>query len=201
MQTSNEQFNQMSQAVRELSHALVQANTDLQRAMRRQRWLVLGVVFLCAFAIYLPKEPRASAFAPATTQSTLQTVQLDPQSREALRTALLEQLPEGQRKRLEAFEQQVKWVSQYMQTWDKGMEGAIVALMLYEIGHSMESVPDMNEQMKVMNSLMNAMPVMATEMQRMNANMSVITANMGVMTQNMDSTMGRMGRSMPWMPW
>jgi hypothetical protein len=56
------------------------------------------------------------------------------------------------------------------------MEGAVVALMLYEIGHSMESVPDMNDQMKVMNSLMKAMPVMATEMQRMNANMSVITA-------------------------
>lgn len=201
MQTSNEQFIQMSQTVRELAHALAQANTDHQRAMRRQRWLVLGVALLCAFAVYLLKEPRASAFAQTTPPSMFQTAPLDPQTREARRAALLAQLPEDQRNRLEAFEQQVKWVSQYMQTWDKGMEGAVVALMLYEIGHSMESVPDMNDQMKVMNSLMKAMPVMATEMQRMNANMSVITANMGVMTQNMDSTMGRMGRSMPWMPW
>jgi len=35
-------------------------------------------------------------------------------------------------------------------------------------------------------------------MQRMSANLAVITANMGVMTHNMDSTMGRMGRMMPW---
>ena len=201
MQTSNEQFIKMSRTVRELAQALAQANTDHQRAMRRQRWLVLGVAFLCAFAVYLLKEPGASAFAQTTPPSTLQTTPLDPQSREARRAALMEQLPEDKRKRLEAFEQQVEWVSQYMQTWNKGMEGAVVALMLYEIGHSMESVPEMNEQMQVMNSLMKAMPVMATEMQRMNANMSVITANMGVMTQNMDSTMGRMGRSMPWMPW
>ena len=201
MQTSNEQFIQMSRTVLELAQALAQANSGHERAMRRQRWLLLGVAMLVSFAVYLPKEPSASAFEQMTTQSTLQPAQLDPQSRAALRAALWEQLPEGDRKRLEAFEQQVKWVSEYMQTWDKGMEGAVVALMLYEIGHSMESVPEMNEQMKVMNSLMKAMPVMATEMQRMNANMSAITANMGVMTQNMDSTMGRMGRSMPWMPW
>jgi hypothetical protein len=36
------------------------------------------------------------------------------------------------------------------------------------------------------------------EMPRMNANITVITANMGIMTHNMDSTMGRMGRWMPW---
>jgi hypothetical protein len=201
MQTSNEQFIQMSQTVRELAQALAQANSDHERAMRRQRWLFFGVALLFAFAVYLPKEPRASAFDQLTAQSTPQPAQLDAQSRAARRAALWEQLPEGERKRLEAFEQQVKWVGEYMQTWDKGMEGAVVALMLYQIGHNMESVPEMNEQMKVMNSLMKAMPVMATEMQRMNANMSAITANMGVMTQNMDSTMGRMGRSMPWMPW
>ena len=51
-----------------------------------------------------------------------------------------------------------------------------------------------------MNSLMRSLPVMTTEMQRMSANIAVTTANMGVMTRDMDSTMGRMGRMMPWMP-
>ena len=149
----------------------------------------------------MTKEPNATAFAQMPEQLTPQTEKLDPQTRAAMRETLIKQLPEENRQRLNKFEQEVKWVSQYMQTWDKGMEGAVVALMLYNMGTSMESVPRMHDQMKIMNSLMNAMPVVATEMQRMNANMSVITANMGVMTHNMDSTMGRMGRSMPWMPW
>jgi len=201
MQTTNEQVIQLSQAVRELAQTLAQTESHHERTMRRQRWLLLGVAVLFAFAFYLTKEPGAAAFAEVPTQLTRQAAQLDPQSRAAMRAALMEQLPEGKRQRFEGFEQQVRWVSQYMQTWDQGMEGAVVALMLYNIGKSMDSVPEMNEQMKVMNSSMNAMPVMATEMQRINANMSLITANMGVMTHNMDSTMGRMGRSMPSMPW
>ena len=200
MQTTNEQFILMNQTVRELAEALAQTNSHHERAMRRQHWLLLGVAMLFAFMFCITKEP-GTAFAQVPAKMTPQTAQLDPQSRAAMREALMEQLPEENRQRLAEFEQQVKWVSQYMQTWDQGMQGAVVALMLYNMGRSMESVPEMNEQMKVMNSLMTAMPVMATEMQRINANMSVITANMGVMTHNMDSTMGRMGRSMPWMPW
>jgi hypothetical protein len=157
------------------------------------------MLFLLAF--HMTKEPSATVFAQVPAEFPLQTENLDPESRATMREELIKGLPDEKRQRLDRFEQEVKWVSQYMQTWDKGMEGAVVALMLYKMSNSMESVPQMYDQMKVMNSLMTAMPAMATEMQRMNANMSVITANMGVMTQNMDSTMGRMGRSMPWMPW
>jgi hypothetical protein len=201
MQTPNEQLNEMHQTVRQLAQTFAQTEARHESAMRRQRWLFLLVAMLFALAFYMTKEPSATAFAQVPEQLTPQTVKLDLQTRAAMREELIKQLPEEKRQRLNKFEQEVKWVSQYMQTWDKGMEGAVVALMLYNMGNSMESVPRMHEQMKVMNSLMNAMPVMATEMQRMNANMSVITANMGVMTHNMDSTMGRMGRSLPWMPW
>jgi hypothetical protein len=201
MQTSDEQFIQMNQTVRDLAHALAQTNADHERAIRRQRWLLLGVIMLGAFAFYLTKDSGVTAYAQAPAQLMPQTAALDPQARAALREELMKQLPAENRQRLEQFEQEVKWVNQYMQTWDTGMEGAVVALMLYKMGKSMESVPEMYDQMKVMNTLMNAMPVMATEMQRMNANMAAITADMGVMTQNMDSTMGRMGRSMPWVPW
>ena len=201
MQPTNEQFIQMNQTVHQLAHTLAQTEARHERAMRRQRWLLIGVVTLFAIMFYVSKEPGSSAFAQVPAQPDASTAQLDPQARAATRNALIGQLPEEQRQRLEDFEQEVKWVSQYMQTWDEGMAGAVVALMLRNMANSMESIPKMHEQMQVMNSLMNAMPVVATEMQRMNANMSVITANMGVMTNNMDSTMGRMGRSIPWMPW
>jgi len=194
MQTTNEQFMQMNQTVRELAHTLARTEDRHERAMRRQRWLLLAVVTLFAVMFYTGKGSGLSAFAQAP-------VQPDPQSRTVSRDALIAQLPEKKRQKLEEFEQQVKWVHQYMQTWDEGRAGAVVALMLSNMATSMEAVPKMHEQMGVMNSLMNSMPVVATEMQRMNASISVIANNMGVMTHNMDSTMGRMGRAMPWTPW
>jgi ADP-ribosylglycohydrolase len=121
-----------------------------------------------------------------------------PQSSAAKRKALIAQLPEEKRQEIEEFQQRVEWVSQYMQTWDEGQAGAVVALMLSRIGDNMDAVPKMHQEMKTMNSLMKSMPIVAVEMQRMNANISLITANMGVMTHNMDSTMGRMGRWAPW---
>ena len=201
MQTTNEQFIQMNRTLHQLAHTLAQTGVRHERAMRRQRWLLIGVATVFAVMFYVSKAPGSSAFAQVPGQSDAATAQLDPQARAAAREALIEQLPEEERQRLKVFEQEVIWVNQYMQTWDEGMAGAVVALMLSNMANSMEAVPKMHEQMQVMNSLMNAMPVVATEMHQLNANMSVITANMGVMTHNMDSTMGRMGRSMPWMPW
>lgn len=121
-----------------------------------------------------------------------------PQSSAARRKALIAQLPEEQQQEMEEFQQRVEWVSQYMQTWDEGQAGAVVALMLSRIADSIDAVPQMHQEMKTMNSLMQSMPIVAVEMQRMNANISLITANMGVMTHNMDSTMGRMGHRAPW---
>jgi hypothetical protein len=198
MHTTNQQLSEMHQTVRKLAQTLVQAEARHERAMRRQRWLFLLFAMLFSLLLYMTKESGAIVYAQAPAQLPSHAQNLDPESRAAARDELVKGLPDDKRQRLDRFEQEVKWVSQYMQTWDKGMEGAVVALMLYKMSNSMESVPRMFDQMKVMNSLMTAMPLMATEMQRINANMSVITANMGVMTRNMDSTMGR---SMPWMPW
>jgi hypothetical protein len=156
---------------------------------------------LFAVVLHMARSPGATAFAQVPAQLPTQTAQLDPQTRAAMRETLIDQLPEETRQRLAEFEQQVEWLGKYMQTWDEEQAGAVVALMLKRIGDSMDAVPKMHQEMQVMNSLMNSMPVVAAEMQRMNANMTVITANMGVMTHNMDSTMGRMGRSMPWAPW
>lgn len=201
MPTTNQQLDEMHQTVRQLVQTLAQTEARHERAMRRQRWNFVVFVMLLGLAFYMTNDPGAALFAEVPAQSPPQAETLDPESRAKMREELIKVLPDEKRQRLDRFEQEVNWVSQYMQTWDQGMEGAVVALMLYKMSNSMESVPQMFEQMKVMNSIMTAMPLMATEMQRINANMSLITANMGVMTRNMDSTMGRMGRSMPWMPW
>lgn len=201
MQTTNEQFTEMHQTVRQLAQTLAQAEVRHDRTMRRYRLLWLGIMAQFVAILYISGGSGPTTFAQTDPQYEMPTAQLDPQSPSAQREALKARLPEEMRQRLAGFEQQVEWVSQYMQTWDEGQAGAVVALMLHRIGNNMDAVPKMHQEMKTMNSLMSSMPIVATEMQRMNSNMSVITANMGLMTHNMDSTMGRMGRMGRWMPW
>ena len=197
MQTSNEQLAEMQQAIGLLARTLAQTETRHQRAMRRQQWFLIAIAAILATTFYLGRGGAPTAFAQSG-MPTAAKPQIDPQAREAMRATLKAQLPEEQQRKLVEFEQQVQWISQYMQTWDEGQAGAVVALMLSRIGDNMDAVPEMRDEMHVMNGLMRSMPTVAGEMQRMNANIAVITANMGVMTHNMDSTMGRMGRWMPW---
>jgi hypothetical protein len=62
---------------------------------------------------------------------------------------------------------------------------------LKEVLNALRSVPEMNTNMEYMNA----------NMEDMNAHMYYMMRNMGVMTGDMDSTLGRAGRNMPWMPW
>ncbi len=62
--------------------------------------------------------------------------------------------------------------------------GAMIMLMLHDMKVALELVPQMASDMRSMSMVA----------QEMNHKMTVITFNV-------DSTMGRMGRSMPWFGW
>ncbi len=147
---------------------------------------------------YLGGQFGRTALAQTPPPAMPSAGEFSPQRAAAEREALLSQLDDEARAEIEAFEQQVKWLGRYMQTWDERQAGAVVALMLARIAANMDTMPEIHEEMQTMNSFMQAMPVVAAEMQRMSAHLAVITANMGIMTRNMDSTMGRMGRMAPW---
>ena len=198
MQTASEQLTEMYITVHQLARALAQTEARHERTMRSYRLLWLGIVSMFVAMLYIIGGSGPSAFAQTEPAQGMSAAQQQSPSAAEKRKALIAQLPEGKRQEIEEFQQRVEWVSQYMQTWDEGQAGAVVALMLSRIGDNMDAVPKMHQEMKTMNSLMKSMPIVAVEMQRMNANISVITANMGVMTHNMDSTMGRMGRWAPW---
>ena len=82
-----------------------------------------------------------------------------------------------------------------------------VAVILHDMKEMLEAVPRMAEDtrrmstdmhqmmtdMHQMNQKISAVPVMAAEMQSMNV-------KIGIMAHGVDSTMGRAGRMMPWMP-
>ena len=196
MQTTSEQLTEMHQTVQQLLRKLELTEARHERASRRYRLLWLGIMALVVAVLSMSIGSGPTALAQTEPQQGMSAAQL--QSSMAKRKALIAQLPEEKRQKMEEFQQQVDWINQYMQTWDEEQAGAVVALMLSRIGDNMNAVPKMHQEMKTMNSLMKSMPIVAIEMQRMSASMSLITANMGVMTHNMDSTMGRMGRWMPW---
>lgn len=196
--SQGERFDEMHQTVQQLVTALARSEERHERAARRQRWFWLGITTSLLALSYMSGQFGTSAIAQTHNLSQPPAGPVAQSRLIAQRQTLTAQLPQEAQAELAEFERNVEWVGQYLQTWDERQAGAVVALMLQRIGQNMNAMPKIHSEMQTMNTLMQAMPVVAVEMQRMSANLAVITANMGVMTHNMDSTMGRMGRMMPW---
>lgn len=109
------------------------------------------------------------------------------------RDRLLQGLPPAERMRVETFEAQVKWLSEYMSASPDFNAGAAIALFISNMANDMAAVPQMHQEMLTMSTRMAALPAMVLEMQAINAKLAVIATAM-------DSTMGRTGRMLPWMP-
>lgn len=180
----------LEELARILAGELGAARAEARRERRRMRAMIAVLVVLLVGTLWslLPSAP----FAQSQRSPMLQPP-LSPEVRAARRAELIAMLPADRRRELETFEREVDWLSGYMQTWDQGQAGAVVALMLYRMSQSMEKMPSMEQQMRTMSAQMGALPAIVAELSQMNAKMSVITATM-------DSTMGRAGRMMPWMP-
>ena len=178
-------------AVAALTSLVVASEHRAQRLERLSRRLLLAVSILVPLVLFLGLRAVPPALAQARAVADVQ----DDPSRAGRRAELLASLPEMTRNEIEQFERQARWLSEYLRTFGQDFDaGAVVALFLSKMAEDMHAMPNMNREMQTMNANMAAVPAIAVEMQRMNQLMTTIAANM-------DSTMGRMGRSMPWMPW
>lgn len=182
---------ELEHAVRALVEELRTARREARRQGRRLAALTLvGGLLLGALAwSAIPSSSFAQAAQARQTSATV----LTPEGRAARRAELLAMLPAEKRGQLESFEREVDWLTGYMQTWDPGAAGPVVALMLFKMAQSMDTMPSMEQAMHTMSGQMGALPAIVAELSAINAQMHVITASM-------DSTMGRAGRMMPWMP-
>lgn len=173
-----------------LARELAEVQVRCAVLARARRWSLAGLALAAAvgFGAGVYVAGPALAQAPAVARAAQPMPSSAPG---ATREQLLAALPAAERARLDAFEQKVTWVSQYMRSSPQFDAGAAIALFLGDMAKAMESVPQMHAEMQVMNARMNALPFMANEVAGMNAKMGVITADM-------DSTMGRAGRMMPW---
>lgn len=162
----------------------------LERRVHRQSLLIgfLLSVLLLAAGVGLSGAIAGNGGQAGTGQSPMSGQQAVER-----REQLLQMLPEDKRVELEQFEAKLGWLSQYMGTMDNFNAGAAVAMFLSEMSANMSAMPKMHREMQAMNVQMSAVPVMAAEMR-------VINAQLGIITRDMDSTMGRAGRAMQWMP-
>lgn len=181
----------LEETVRLLVDELRAAQVQARRQGRRLRSLSLVLVGLIAVAGWSSEQP----FPPAQAQTPglVPPTPMSPEERAARRADLVASLPDDARRKLETFEREVAWLTSYMQTWEEGQAGPVIAMMLFRMSQNMDAMPSMEEQMRTMSAQMGALPAIVAELNQINAKMHVITASM-------DSTMGRAGRMMPWMP-
>lgn len=190
MNESNVRRRNLATTILALSRELAETQAHCAALARRRRWSLPGLTLAAAlgFGTGLYASNPVDAQGPGATTAPPQPVLSAPSP---TREQLLAALAPDQRTRIEEFEQQVGWLSQYMRSSPQFDAGAAIALFLANMSRSMDSVPKMYAEMQVMNAKMNALPVLANEVAGMHAKMAVIAANM-------DSTMGRAGRMMPW---
>ena len=230
MSDSNEDASQVAAALHRLSAAMeqLQARYDAaERANRRVRIAMLVVLLLLGAALYRTLVPVADQFAKlpqiiSQALPVLRPAKLDPEIAAAERQRLMEALSPEQRARIEIFERDQQWVSDYIAASEGFDPGATIALFLSNMAGSVAVMPDlhaevrtmsdevrsMNNEMRTMNGKMSSIPVLAAEVQGMNGKMSAlpVLANdvkgmhfyMSTMARDVDSTMGEAGRMMPW---
>ena len=171
---------------------LARSETRCRDLERRQRRLYAGFALVLTLSLGATIVGLTGAVAEDRPQERC----AEPTSAADLgarREALLSALPADKRRQVEEFAGQVQWLSEFMRASPDFDAGAAVALFLSMMARDVGAVPGMYQEMQVMNARMAAVPAMAAELQGINAKMSV-------MTSAMDSTMGRAGRMMPWMP-
>jgi len=180
----------LADAVQLLAEELRATRAEARRQRRRLGAMALALGLLVGALGWSLIPASSLAEAPRPSQ---QLSSPSPEERAARRAQLLALLPADKQHQLESFEREVAWVTGYMQTWDQGQAGAVVAMMLFKMAQSMNTMPSMEQQMRTMSGQMGALPAIVAELAQINAKMAVIAASM-------DSTMGRAGRMMPWMP-
>jgi hypothetical protein len=230
MPTLNNESSQVAEALDRLSAAMetLQIRYDAaERAHWQVRIALVVVLILLAGATYKVFSPLAAqlgALPQIISQALpgLRTKILSPDAAATERQRLMQALSPEKRARVEAFEKDQQWISDYIAATENFNPGATIALFLSNMSKSVEVMPDlyaelrsmteevriMNREMRTMNDKMSSIPVLATEVQGMHTQMTALPVlstdvkgmlfYMSIMAKDLDSTMGEAGRMMPW---
>lgn len=230
MPVSNNESSQVAEALDRLSTAMetLQVRYDAtERAHRKVRIALVVVLLFLAGATYNIISPLAAQFGTLTEMVShafpgLKTKPLNHEEAVAERQRLIQVLSPEKRARIEAFEKERRWISNYIAATENFNPGATIALFLSNMSESVKVMPGlynelrvmteevriMNNEMRTMNEKMSYIPVLATEVQGMNTKMAALPVMasdvkgmhfyMSIMAKDLDSSMGKAGRMIPW---
>lgn len=181
-----------AELAQQLSALTALAQQNELRVARLLRWnqrLLLGLSMGVALSVYAAVNVATST--PAQAGNAIAAVAQDAKAVDA-----------GVKRDLEAaragFDQNVERLRADLAAAKQvgGLKSLVV--LMNDIKKALQAMPPMAANMETMakdmhqmNGKMSAVPAMAAQMQQMNANVAV-------MTYGVNSTMGRMGRMMPW---
>jgi hypothetical protein len=218
---------EVTEALNRLSHAMEQLQGSYarsQRANRRLRVAMVIVLLLLAGAAYRVTMPifELTAQIPQLIPQLKKKAILDPEEAREERQRLMEKLTPEQQEAVLRFEEDLEWLSRYLDVYPDFSAGAAVSLFLSNMSGSIKVMPDLYEQVQIMtaevqamnnelhtmNGKMDALPVLAGDVKGMNHQMNALPVlatevkamnfHMSIMSRGMDSTMGEAGRMMPW---
>ena len=218
---------EVTEAINRLSLAMEQLQGSYarsQRANRRLRVAMVIVLVLLAGAAYRVTLPvfELTAQIPQLIPQLKKKAVTDPEEAREERRRLIEKLTPESRENLLKFEEDLEWLSRYLDVYPDFSAGAAVSLFLSNMSGSIKVMPDlyeqvqimtaevqsMNNELRIMSGKMDALPVLASDVKGMNHHMNALPVlatevkamnfHMSIMSRGLDSTMGEAGRMMPW---
>lgn len=225
MPTSSDDQEQIAAALNNLAAVADQMQLKYDAAQRANRHMRLALFFAmliivggAAYWVLAPVVKMTSVIAQRTQ------VTLPPEARKAEERRLKALLEPEQLAQIEEFEKQIRWVHNYLRAYGDFDAGAAITLFLGQVSSAVKVMPAMhaevramreeiqsvNAQMLSMNTKMEALPILAQDVREMNGKMGALPVlatevqgihrQVAIMAADMDSTMGRAGRMMPFMP-
>ena len=158
MPTMNDDNAQVADALNRLSNAMeqLQGRYDaIERSNRRMRIAFIIVLVLFGGAMYKAITPIAEqlgAFPQIISQLVprLKSATIDPDEAAAERQRLMAALAPERRALVERFEENQKWVSDYIAASQDFDPGATIALFLSDMANSVKVMPDLYHEVRAM---------------------------------------------------
>ena len=188
MDTTVNRIDQLTSTIDHLTNTLAineRRYQTMQRKLHIAGVIIVVVALLAGFGFNSAIRAQQAATAPGIGQQPYASMLARSNRLNAIAERVLTQIEQQQ----EQMDAQMKRMApdgevEAVEMTAQPDMGAMIMLMLHDMKIALELVPQMASDMR-------SMSIVAHEM---NHKMSVITSNM-------DSTMGRMGRSMPWIGW
>ncbi len=199
MDTTDKRIDQLTATIERLSSTLAineRRYQAMQRKLRIASVMIVSVVLVAGFSFNRAIQAQQPAIAPGIGQQQYVNMLARSQRLNAIAERVLTQIEQQQEQMERVRQEQMERVRRKEITIEEAEAeaeaempempdmGAIIAVVLNDMKVALELVPQMAHDMHTMS-------VVAQEMDR---KMTIITANV-------DSTMGRMGRTMPWFGW